>query len=99
MIFFSEGEADLTIDSNRISQLIDNFLEKLENLNRVFIIPPDFTRFHSYAGEITCMLYSKLKNNSYIEIMPALGTHLPLSGEELDTMFKGVPHELFKQHD
>ena len=99
MIFFSEGAADLTIDSNRISELIDNMLEKLGNLNRVLILPPDFTRYHSYAGEITCMLYQKLKRSSYIEIMPTLGTHLPMSDDELDMMYTGIPHEVFKRHD
>jgi len=99
MVYFSEGAADLKIDRNRISELIDIMLEKLGNLKRILILPPDFTRYHSYAGEITCMLYSKLKNSSYIEIMPTLGTHLPLSAGELDMMYQGIPHEIFKRHD
>jgi hypothetical protein len=61
MLFFSEGAADLTIDRDRISELIDKMLERLGNLKRVLILPPDFTRYHSFAGEITSMLYSKLK--------------------------------------
>jgi nickel-dependent lactate racemase len=44
-------------------------------------------------------LYNKLKSSSYIEIMPTLGTHAPLSGEELDIMYQGIPHEIFKRHD
>ena len=99
MVFFSEGAADLTIDRDRISELIDTMLEKLGNLDRVLILPPDFTRYHSYAGEITGMLYDKLKNSSYIEIMPTLGTHIPLSEDELNTMYQGIPHEIFKRHD
>ena len=85
----------MTIDRDRISELIDTMLEKLGNLGRVLILPPDFTRYHSYAGEITGMLYDKLKNSSYIEIMPTLGTHLPLSDYELDTMYLGIPDEIF----
>ncbi len=99
MIFFSEGAENLTIDRDRISELIDTMLAKLGNVGRVLILPPDFTRYHSYAGEITRMLYDKLKNGSYIEIMPTLGTHLPLTEEELDMMFNGIPHEIFKPHD
>ena len=99
MIFFSEGAAHLTIDRDRISELIDTMLKKLGNLGRVLILPPDFTRYHSYAGEITGMLYDKLKDSSYIEIMPTLGTHLPLSEDELNTMYQGIPHEIFKRHD
>ena len=99
MVFFCEGAAELSIDSNHISRLIDKMLEELGNLNRILILPPDFTRYHSYAGEITCLLYHKLKNRSYIEIMPTLGTHAPVSPDELDLMFPGIPHEIFKQHD
>jgi nickel-dependent lactate racemase len=99
MVFFSEGAANITIDRNRISALLDIMLAKLENLGRVLILPPDFTRYHSYAGEITCLLYDKLKTSSYIEIMPTLGTHFPLTEEELDTMFNGIPHGIFKPHD
>lgn len=99
MIFFSEGAADLTLDSNHISELIDNMLERLGNLSRVLILPPDFTRYHSYAGEIIRMLYSKLKNTSHIEIMPTLGTHVPMSEKEMDMMYQGIPHEILKRHD
>ena len=99
MIFFSEGAADLTIDGNHVSEMIDTMLKKLGNLNRVLILPPDFTRYHSYAGEITCMLYQKLKGSSYIEIMPTLGTHLPMSAAELNMMYQGIPHAVFKRHD
>ena len=99
MIFFSEGAADFTISRDRISEMIDQMLEKLGNLNRVLILPPDFTRYHSYAGEITCILYQKLKGSSYVEIMPTLGTHIPMSESELDIMYPGIPHELFKRHD
>jgi nickel-dependent lactate racemase len=99
MIFFSEGNPDLTIDQHRISKLLDLMLDKLGNLQRVLIIPPDITRFYSFAGEITCMLYDKLKNKSFVEIMPALGTHFPLTSDEIDTMYPCIPHEIFKLHD
>jgi nickel-dependent lactate racemase len=99
MLYFAEGAEHLTIDINRVSDLIDNMLKELGNLRRVLILPPDFTRYHSGAGEITSLLYNKLKKSSYIEIMPALGTHVPLSSEEMNMMYKGIPHEIFRRHD
>lgn len=99
MIFFCEGGTDLIIDQNRISDLIDKMLVQVGKSGRVLILPPDMTRYYSYAGEITRLLYEKLKGNSYIEIMPAIGSHLPLSEEELDLMFGGIPHRLFRRHD
>lgn len=96
MVFFSEVSADMTIGSNRLSELIDNMLKKRGNLSRVLILPPDFTRYHSYAGEITSMLYGELKNSSYIEIMP--------DGEEIfyiSNPAQGLWAEInrFKQND
>jgi nickel-dependent lactate racemase len=99
MIFFSEGAPNLIIDHNRISRLIDNMLMQVGKSARVLIIPPDVTRYYSYAGEITRLLYDKLKGKSYIEIMPAIGSHMPLSEEEMDLMFGGIPHNLFRKHD
>ena len=99
MIFFAEGNADTTVSPSRISELIDSMLGKLGKLDRVLVLPPDYTRYHSFAGEITCMLYEKLKNHSHIEIMPTLGTHASLIEKELNSMYPGIPHELFREHD
>jgi len=99
MIFFAEGKADTTISSSRISELIDSMLGKLGKLDRVLVLPPDYTRFNSFAGEITCMLYKKLKNHSHIEIMPTIGTHTPMTKEELTSMYPGIPHEIFRSHN
>jgi nickel-dependent lactate racemase len=99
MMYFAEGKPDTTISLSGISVLIDSMLGKLGKLDRVLLLPPDFTRYHSYAGEITCLLYEKLKSHSHLEIMPAVGTHTAMSGEEISVMFPGIPHELFKAHD
>jgi nickel-dependent lactate racemase len=99
VIYFSEGNRYTTLGFSRISELVDSMLMKLGKLDRVLLLPPDYTRYHSYAGEITCMIYAKLKNQSYIEIMPAVGTHAGMSGEEIAAMYPGIPHEHFRKHD
>lgn len=99
MEYFYEGSADRAIDEARASALLDGMLAQLGELRRVLILPPDFTRFHSWAGELTVMLYEKLKDSAHVQIMPAIGTHFPMSEEELDEMFPGVPHEVFCAHD
>ncbi len=98
-MYFAEGAADKVIGAERVSGLIDSMLGKLGKPDRVLILPPDTTRFHSFAGEITRMLYEKLKYRSHIEIMPALGTHAPLTAEEMNSMYPGVPRTLFRTHD
>lgn len=67
---------------------------------RVLLIPPDFTRYHSHAGAITVMLHRILAERGVrMAILPALGTHVPMTPAQIDTMFPGLPHELFVVHN
>jgi nickel-dependent lactate racemase len=98
MILFSTGSEvhDLTREDIR-----DGLLKALDALGpreKVLIIPPDITRFHSRAGEITEIAYGYL-NEKVTDILPALGTHKPMSEEELARMFPGVPNSLFRVHN
>ncbi|MDR2932041.1 MAG: lactate racemase domain-containing protein, partial [Oscillospiraceae bacterium] len=69
-------------------------------LRRVLILPPDITRAHSYGGVVTKMLYDYLVGRDCtVDIMPALGTHVALTPDELDTMYGGIPHNRFIVHD
>ncbi|MFX0085161.1 MAG: lactate racemase domain-containing protein [Candidatus Hodarchaeota archaeon] len=70
-----------------------------DSLRRVLLIPPDFTRYHSNAGEITQILYQQLKNESEVKILPALGTHTPLTNQEIEIMFGKIPKNKFITHD
>ena len=72
---------------------------KGRSLNNVLIIPPDITRFHSKAGFITNCCYHLLREKGvHVDILPALGTHAPMSEAELDKMFGDIPKELFMVH-
>lgn len=99
MEYFFEGSAQTEITKARAAELVDQFRAQLGPLKRVLLLPPDFTRFHSGAGELTVMLYERLKDSAHVEIMPALGTHFPMTPRELDIMFPGVPRDCFKAHD
>ena len=67
-------------------------------LNRVLLIPPDITRYHSGAGFLTCCAWEILKDRAVVDILPALGTHAPMTEAELDKMYPGIPHERFLVH-
>lgn len=99
MEYFAEGSTTSAIDEARAGKLLDGMLEQLGPLRRVLILPPDYTRAHSWAGELTVMLYERLEGRAHVEIMPALGTHVPMSSAELDAMFPGIPHSAFRVHD
>ena len=71
-----------------------------KNLKKVLILPPDFTRMYSYAGKLTAMYYELLSPSCEIDIMPALGTHVPMTKEEWLAFFgEGVPFDKMIVHN
>lgn len=98
MIFFSNGSEHKNLTSKDLQEGLFNVLEKLGHRRKILLIPPDITRFHSRAGEITRMAY-EYYGDRIQDILPALGTHRPMTPGELDRMFPGVPHTLFRVHD
>jgi nickel-dependent lactate racemase len=99
-LHFAEGARDSVIDQARAGELVDELLKSLGPLKRVLLVPPDFTRFHSGSGELTVMLYTRLaERGAEIEILPALGTHVPMTPAEIHEMFPGIPLDRFKVHE
>ncbi len=69
-------------------------------LRKVLVLPPDHTRLNSDAGELTRLLYELLSPNAEVDIMPALGTHSPMTEAQLRMMFgESIPLARFKVHD
>jgi len=69
------------------------------NLKKVLLIPPDFTRMNSGAGVITA-LYYELLAGAQVDILPAIGTHAPMSREQQIAFFgENIPEERFLVHD
>ena len=67
---------------------------------QVLIIPPDYTRFHSNSGFITNVYYHALVElGCEVDILPALGTHVPVTAEEAAHMFGDIPFETFLPHN
>ncbi len=85
-------------DSELKTALIDSL--KGKNLKKVLILPPDYTRMYSGAGKITAIYYEALKDICEVDIMPALGTHEPMTKEECLAFFgEGVPFEKIIVHN
>lgn len=84
------------------SELKEALLGALEGrqLNKVLLLPPDYTRLYSGAGKITAVYYEALKDICEVDIMPALGTHEPMTREEFTAFFgSGVPFERMIVHN
>lgn len=94
------SEGDNGISDEELSEVVDKVLKGVgKPLKKVLLLPPDFTRMHSGAGKITAMLYARLKDTARVDVMPALGTHDPMTKEQADVFFKGVvPYEELIPH-
>ena len=83
-----------------LEQSIERCVKSAGYPQKVLLIPPDFTRMHSGAGRITAAYYRMLRDRCRIDIMPALGTHEPMTPAEIDEFFGGdIPHDAFLVHN
>lgn len=94
---FYKSEKGLTDDS--LKQALEESL-KGKNPHKVLILPPDYTRMYSGAGKITAQYYGMLSEKCEVDVMPALGTHVPMTKEECEAFFCGVvPYEKLIVHN
>ncbi len=98
MLFFKRGSQTDELTSEDLKSGLYSALDKLGKKKRVIALPPDFTRFHSCAGELTKLAWDYYRNN-LTDILPALGTHKPMTSQEIAEMFSTVPPNLFRVHD
>ena len=97
-LFFAAGSADTEMSEAEVRAGLHEALGKLGKRKRVVVVPPDFTRFHSKAGELTELAW-EFYGDALVDVLPALGTHTPMSDGQIATMFGGTPRELFRVHD
>lgn len=79
------------ISREELEKLVDQVLVQYSDLKKVLIVPPDYTRCYSYAGEITQIMYRKLDAAGVtVHVIPALGTHMPMDDVEIQKFFGDV---------
>ena len=92
------GDVESELSSAELQDSLHRALAKLGKRNRVLAVPPDQSRIHSRAGELTqqaCAYYGdRLKC-----VLPALGTHTPMQDAALTHMFGSIPKPLFRIHN
>jgi nickel-dependent lactate racemase len=99
--FFERGDSGENLTTADKRAALEQALQRIgRKLQRVLILPPDHTRLNSDAGELTRLLYEMLSPKTTVDIMPTLGTHSPMTAEQLRMMFgETIPLERFKVHD
>ncbi|HVO74194.1 MAG TPA: lactate racemase domain-containing protein [Ignavibacteriaceae bacterium] len=98
MLFFGKGDEKFIFNKEELKNSLYSALDKIGPRKKVLAIPPDFTRFHSQAGIITEMVWEYYRDKLK-DILPALGTHKPMSGYEIEKMYGCTPEHLFRVHD
>src|SRR5580658_2830777 len=97
-LFCASGSADTDISPEELQLLLADALGKLGPRQRVLAVPPDQSREHSRAGELTRYAW-QYYGDRLKAVLPALGTHTPMRPDQLTRMFGDVPQSLFHVHN
>jgi nickel-dependent lactate racemase len=97
-LYCAIGSADTDLTSQQLNDLLVAGLAKLGPRNKVLAVPPDQTREHSRAGELTRYAW-QYYGACLKAVLPALGTHTAMRPDQIAHMFGNVPQELFRAHN
>ena len=98
MLYYTRGSRQDIITPEEAREALCGVFRALGPRKRVLAIPPDFTRFNSYAGPLTEMVFDWY-GDALTDVMPALGTHSPMTDAQISAMFGRVPKDRFRVHD
>jgi nickel-dependent lactate racemase len=98
MLYYSRGSETDSLSADDLKAGLVAALEKLGPKKKVLLLPPDITRFYSRAGELTRYAW-QYYGAKCTDILPALGTHYPMTEPEIKRMFGDVPVSLFRKHE
>lgn len=97
-LYCSTGSVATDLSAPELKDLFAESMAKLGQRHRVLAVPPDQSRIHSRAGELTRYAW-EYYGDRLQAILPALGTHTAMRSEQLDHMFGTVPQNLFRVHN
>jgi nickel-dependent lactate racemase len=98
MIYFSKGSINDELTNDDLKFGLFKAFQKLGQRKKVLAIPPDYTRLPSRAGELTELTW-QYYGDSLTDVLPALGTHTPMTAHQIVHMFGTMPASLIREHD
>ena len=98
MIYYEKGSTETSFSADDLKKGLFEAFEKLGSKQKVLAIPPDYTRLPSRSGELTEMTWEYF-GEKLTDILPALGTHTPMTDSQIYHMFGKTPRNLFRDHD
>lgn len=98
MLYFARGSETDIISAEETRAILKDVFDRIGPRKRVLAIPPDYTRLNSFAGPITEMVNDYF-GERLTDVMPALGTHTPMTEEQIESMFGSIPSSKFRVHN
>ncbi|MGA2889542.1 MAG: lactate racemase domain-containing protein [Terracidiphilus sp.] len=97
-LYYAVGNTDTDLTPQQLNDLLVEGLAKLGPRSKVLAVPPDQTREHSRAGELTRYAW-KHYGDKLKAVLPALGTHTAMRPEQISHMYGDIPQDLFRVHN
>ena len=98
MMYYEKGGAGLELGASDLKEGLYAALAKLGTKSKVLAIPPDYTRLPSRSGELTEFAW-QYYGDALTDVLPALGTHSPMTAHQIEHMFGSLPASLIRDHD
>jgi nickel-dependent lactate racemase len=96
-VYFAEGSPTTELSDQQLREGLQSCFRQLGPRRRVLALPPDFTRYNSRGGLLTCLVHQHF-GDALTDVMPALGTHVAMPDWQLEKMFPGLPPSLIRVH-
>jgi hypothetical protein len=97
-LYCATGSIETDLSPRQLQYLLVEALAQLGPRNRVLAVPPDQSREHSRAGELTSYAW-QYYGDRLKAVLPALGTHTAMRPDQIAHMFGNVPQNLFHVHN
>jgi nickel-dependent lactate racemase len=97
-LYCDTGSARAELSLPQLHDLLLESLAKLGERKSVLVVPPDQSRIHSRAGDLTRYAWEYYREKLQA-VLPALGTHAAMQPDQIARMFGPVPAELFRVHN
>jgi len=97
-LYCAQGSPETALSPSDLKRLLFEALGKLGEPRSVLAVGPDHTRAHSRAGDLTQYIWEHY-GSRLSAVLIALGTHLPMTADQLRRMYGTVPLDLIRPHN
>ncbi|MEL7588613.1 MAG: lactate racemase domain-containing protein [Prolixibacteraceae bacterium] len=98
MMYYEIGSPAHELTADDLRNGLFKAFDQQKYIKKVLAIPPDYTRLPSRAGELTEMTWQYYREK-LTDVLPALGTHTPMTQNQIAHMFGTLPASLIREHD